>query len=149
MSAWACYFSFDMMTEERNADLLRKHGLKATAARLELLKVLQKQNSAMHLNDIQKGLKDQDRVTVYRNLNSLIENGLIHIAFQNTRDVYYALCPAPCESGQHIHQHLHFHCTQCGKVECLPFDFQLKLPSDGYKVKAWDLRLEGQCDQCP
>ena len=80
--------------------------------------------------------------TVYRNIKSLVENGLIgtvHLPGENPR----------YETSHHHHHH-HFHCTLCDKVydihDC-PGNLQ-ELAPDGFQVDRHELTLYGTCGAC-
>jgi Fur family ferric uptake transcriptional regulator len=91
-----------------------------------------------------------DRVTLYRNLQTLMEAGLIHEVVVSNQAVRYAMCPDHCESGEHKHQHLHFHCLLCRKTQCLePLEAPAlpKIPK-GFKVLDWQTEVKGYCSAC-
>ena len=80
--------------------------------------------------------------TVYRNIKSLLDNGLlttVHLPGENPR----------YESAHHHHHH-HFHCTRCQKVydvhDC-PGDLKQLAPK-GFAVESHELTLYGACDAC-
>ena len=79
--------------------------------------------------------------TVYRNIKSLVDNGLlttVHLPGENPR----------YESAHHHHHH--FHCTRCQKVydvhDC-PGDLKQLAPK-GFAVESHELTLYGACDAC-
>ena len=73
-------------------ELLQKRNLKATNTRLNLLVKMDKYGSAMSYSAIQKQMDPIDRVTLYRTLETLKEKGVIHKAFQENNEIYYAIC---------------------------------------------------------
>ena len=84
-------------------ELLKKRNLKATTARLSLLTKMEGNGSAMSYSAIQAALNPIDRVTLYRTIESLKEKGIIHKAFQENSEIYYALCSNRCEENHHHH----------------------------------------------
>ena len=72
-------------------ELLHKRELKATNNRIDLLSNLDKFGSAMPYSAIQKSLNGSDRVTLYRNLQTLSEKGIIHKAATIANEDYYCL----------------------------------------------------------
>jgi Fe2+ or Zn2+ uptake regulation protein len=82
--------------------------------------------------------------TVYRNLNNLVEQGLINrIDFGSTFDRFDAK----------VGPHYHFICEKCGAVVDLelPIDETLNRKVDestAFKVKSHRIEFYGMCDQC-
>ena len=95
---------------------------------------------------IEQGLSgDMDRVTIYRILKSFEEDGLIHKIVDENSKSHYALCQE-CTS-HHVHNHMHFQCTNCEKVECLDYDLEVPMPN-GYQLKSMQLIASGLCKDC-
>ena len=82
--------------------------------------------------------------TVYRNLNILIEQGLINkIEFGSTFDRYDA----------NIEPHYHFICERCGSIKDLPMPIDNELNEKleretGLKAKKHRIEYYGLCDKC-
>lgn len=92
-----------------------------------------------------------DRVTVYRVLDRLENEGDIHRVVHLDGVVRYAKCNT-CEGDdhghQHSHHHVHFHCTQCDAVTCLESVIpEFKLPRN-YQVTETNFSVSGICPQC-
>ena len=92
-----------------------------------------------------------DRVTVYRVLDRLENEGDIHRVVHLDGVVRFAKCHS-CEvdghSHIHAHHHVHFHCTECNAVTCLESVIpEFKLPRN-YKVSETNFSLSGVCPQC-
>lgn len=123
-------------------------GGRVTRTRLAVLEMLQHGTHPLSHDEIAEALASagiaHDRVTLYRALDWLVEQGLARrIAggerawrFEGVRD-----------AG---HRHAHFHCDRCGQVVCLE-GLQpapaTALPS-GFQVERADLVLHGQCAAC-
>lgn len=91
-----------------------------------------------------------DRVTLYRTINSFIENGILHKVLDDSGSAKYAVCNDDhCEVHQHNDNHVHFKCTICSKIECLHHAQipKVKVPM-GYTINAANLLLEGICSKC-
>jgi Fur family ferric uptake transcriptional regulator len=90
--------------------------------------------------------KDMNKTTVYRILDRLEDEGILH-SFQDQRGLtMYARC-ADCSKDHHHDVHPHFQCKDCGKTECLPVEIAVpKLPL--YKVDRVELLMVGQCQNC-
>jgi Fur family ferric uptake transcriptional regulator len=117
-----------------------------TASKTKVLNFFQQNNQAMSHDMIEVDLKgEMDRVTIYRILKSFEEDGLIHRIVGENGKAYYALCQG-CKS-HHAHNHVHFHCTSCDKVECLHEEILVPIPA-GYTVSSLQLIATGVCLSC-
>lgn len=87
-----------------------------------------------------------DRVTIYRVLDRLLEEGLIHKIVNSDGGVKYAAC-THCTS-KHQHNHIHFSCQKCKSVTCLK-DIQpsFKLP-EKYQIVDVNFTVTGICALC-
>lgn len=129
-------------------ELLQKRNLKATSIRLNLISKLSESHSSMSYSAIQESLKPIDRVTLYRTLESLKEKGIIHKAFQDKKESFYAMCGSTCEEDQHRHEHVHFKCNQCNVISCEQLKQVIKLSLPGFSIAKTAINLEGTCKNC-
>lgn len=92
-----------------------------------------------------------DRVTVYRVLSRLEEQGKIHKFVGLDGKIHYAKCDSPsCEdiNHQHNHAHAHFSCTQCNEITCLTDVVpHFHLPKN-YLLEETNIVLSGICNEC-
>jgi len=130
--------------------LLKDRGLKATKNRLKVLSLIDVYKNAIPQSKLQVQLEDFDRVTLYRTLNTLSKNGIIHKAATTESDVYYAICnPDTCDVGKHQHeQHVHFKCKQCKEVSCLETKDDLTISIGNYKLDSIEITATGLCENC-
>jgi Fur family ferric uptake transcriptional regulator len=118
-----------------------------TPSKQAILNVLQSAKAALSQEDIEQKVKgEMDRVTVYRVLNSFCEDGYIHKILSDDGRYYFAVC-LNCEEKQHHHDHYHFRCLSCQKVECMKEQVSVKLPR-GYSLQAMNCMLTGYCRSC-
>jgi Fur family ferric uptake transcriptional regulator len=90
--------------------------------------------------------QSMNKTTVYRILDRLENDGLIHSFIASDGLRWYAKCNG-CSSEQHLDVHPHIQCKLCGKVECL--DLDISIPKvKGYKLENAELFLIGTCSQC-
>lgn len=126
---------------------LKTGGLKVTTARLDLLDMLKHTKKPMSIKDIaqRSGGSNMDLVTLYRNIKSLQDLGIVKEINLKDRQAYYELA-----GGQHHH---HLVCTNCGKLE----DIQVEeinlnksfLKNHGFaKVTDHSLEFFGICNKC-
>lgn len=130
------------------AELLRTRSLKATSTRLEVLSVISEYEKAIPFSEIQQVLNDFDRVTLYRTIQALIENGIIHKALIDENETYYALCNKHCTSDCHQHKHVHFKCTRCHEVTCVETAQPIIISIQGYSIESFEVEATGICASC-
>lgn len=129
-------------------NLLKDRGLKATTPRLNVLLSIQKYKTAIPYSAIQESMQSMDRVTLYRTIKSLKEQGIIHKAYQENNEVYYAICGTQCASGEHHDDHIHFKCKKCDSVTCVASTQPVKISIPNYKIDNVSIHLEGVCNTC-
>jgi Fur family ferric uptake transcriptional regulator len=123
-------------------------GKRPTAARLAVLDVLIVANNALaHAEIIERLSADDqyDRVTIYRVLDWLTDNHLIHRIPCDDRAVKFQVS-LPHTS----HQHAHLHCTQCHKIICLDAlqPSVSKQISKQFQIESVDMIIKGRCPDC-
>jgi Fur family ferric uptake transcriptional regulator len=137
------------MTEKESIKkLLHNRSLHATKPRLNLLLAMGRYGSAMPYSKVHESMSGADRVTVYRTLESLIKKGIIHKAYQDSNDTYYALCPEECEEGHHDHGHAHVRCVSCEKVQCQPIQQNVVARLPQWQIQAISVQMDGLCPDC-
>jgi Fur family ferric uptake transcriptional regulator len=140
-----------MSTSQNAIQLLKKHGLRNTLSRQRVLNTLIDFKSALTQQEIETALDNiENRVTVYRVLKDLEQNGILHRIGNPNGRVLYAVChDNTCDLHAHQDQHLHFSCTQCQKVYCLDSvqvpDFRIPV---GYALTSLHMIAEGICASC-
>lgn len=82
--------------------------------------------------------------TVYRNLQRLVQEGMIQMLFLGERVARY---------DPTLGEHDHFICQQCGRVEDVLVDRDLQvdfaqLVKEGFTVTAHSLAIHGVCQRC-
>jgi len=118
-----------------------------TPAKQAVLKILNSSERALNQDDIEQEVKgSMDRVTIYRILNSFCEDGYVHKILSDDGKYYFAIC-LNCEEKKHLHNHFHFRCLKCQKVECLKEEVNVKIPK-GYKLENVNCLLTGYCQNC-
>jgi Fur family ferric uptake transcriptional regulator len=120
-----------------------------TAARTGILEVLKSAGRALSHPEIQETLDGLcDRVTIYRVLDRLIEERLIHKVIHPEGGVRYAVCGACEHAAKHTHNHIHFSCEACNTVTCLEtIQPVFKLPKK-YTVNEISFTVSGLCPNC-
>jgi Fur family ferric uptake transcriptional regulator len=126
---------------------LKMKSARTTTAKTEIQELIVSSSVALSHSEIRKSLEGLcDRVTIYRVLERLVEEGVIHKIVNVDGVVKYAGCHS-C-SVKHSHNHIHFSCQKCKAVTCLDdVEPSFKLPKN-YKVSEMNFTLSGLCPQC-
>lgn len=118
-----------------------------TVSKQMILESLKKSQSAVSQETLQKELGNTvDRATIYRVLNSFCEEGIIHKILGDDGKFYFAIC-MNCSEKKHRHNHFHFKCMACGKIECLTNEMEVQLPQ-GYQSVTFNGFISGYCSDC-
>lgn len=112
-----------------------------------LLEEFDKDSSAISVITLIERLNSQmNKTTVYRVLDKLEDDGLLHSFLGKNGHKWYAKCSG-CSSSVHHDVHPHFECTSCGKVECLTIHITIpEIPNR--KVELSQVFLQGKCEAC-
>ncbi|MCA9648421.1 MAG: transcriptional repressor [Myxococcales bacterium] len=134
-------------------DLLHDAGLRATPARLAVLRVLHEARAPLTHSEVVARLDGGrwDPATVFRNLVTLVEAGFVRRTDVGDHVWRFETRGEPDED-EADHEHAHFLCTECGEVTCMP-QLRLQLPRGSRvprSVRTRDVRiqLQGLCDDC-
>ncbi|CAL2081916.1 Zinc uptake regulation protein ZUR [Tenacibaculum sp. 190524A02b] len=100
--------------------------------------------SVVDLVDMLK--KEMNKSTVYRILDRLEHDGIIHSFLGKSGIKWYAKCTG-CSSEKHIDVHPHFQCQECGAVECISIDVTIPTIAN-YQINSAQLLLLGSCRNC-
>lgn len=141
---------FAFMETKGRKEILKKHGMRITDCRLDVLDLFINQHRALSQKDLEEKLSAYDRVTLYRTLHSFIDSGVLHKIPNDNGIASYGICFDTCSPEEHQHDHVHFKCTSCGQLECIEESLELPifhLP-DRYQVNAIDVIVNGLCGTC-
>lgn len=126
--------------------MIRKMGLRATAARVIVLDVLLSADHALSHSEIERAVETThdvvERVTLYRVLDWLVTQKLAHKVVGADRVWRFNATPTA--------DHAHFNCTRCGQIYCLENltpAVALTLP-EGFSLQHADVAVQGLCPHC-
>ena len=130
-------------------EILATHQVKKTSPRIAIIQALQSSSKPISENEVKTYIGDfYDRITFYRNVQTLMEAGIIHRIIVDNTTIKYAL--NHCEQGHH-HQadHVHFQCGKCNSLVCLHDvkTSQYNLP-EGYQAERCEVIIKGLCSKC-
>ena len=112
-----------------------------------ILDLFDNTKKALSVVDLVRRFKeDMNKTTVYRILERLEEDGILHSFIGKDGLKWVARCNHE-EMQNHIVNHPHFQCNECGKSECLEVD--ISIPSvPNHKIESTNVILIGQCEDC-
>ncbi len=127
---------------------IRENGLKLTPLRKAIIKLFIDNDSHMTPEDTWIKLRDKFRQcglpSIYRNLESMVECGILTRIQLFDRKKHYGLC----NSEKNCHHH-HIVCIKCGKVdaidECAITDIK---KIRGYRIVSHYMQVNGICENC-
>jgi Fur family ferric uptake transcriptional regulator len=128
---------------------LQEASLKATPARIAVLKFLEATDQPVDVNSIISYLRqknvDIDPATIFRMMHDFMQKGITKQIQLNEGKARYEL------SNKRHHHHLI--CTNCGKIEEVEGDFLKQMEEEIYKdkkfrVKDHSLEFFGLCADC-
>lgn len=135
-------------TEEDQAEtLIRATGARLTKPRTRVLAFLIRDGGTLTHQEIHDRLDGEpvDAVTLYRVLEWLTANGLLHrITAAN------GVWRFTAHAGGQGHEHAHFQCTRCDSMTCLddmPLPAQVNMPA-GFTREEMDFLIKGLCARC-
>lgn len=112
-----------------------------------LLSVFKESRSALSVVQLIENLKaDMNKTTVYRILDRLEQEGIVHSFLDRDGLKWYAKC-SECSSNKHSDLHPHFQCNDCGTIECLSIDIKIPMVA-GRRIDSAEVLLQGTCPNC-
>lgn len=146
-------FSADAMPPSRKPsspvrDRLAQAGVRMTPAREAVLDILLSAPQAMSHLEVEQAARERgleaDRVTLYRVLDWLVNQGIAH-KIEGRDRVWRFNAVAAGDHG-----HAHFHCTRCGRVFCLEQPRPRLTPRlpPGFRFEKVEVTFEGVCAEC-
>jgi Fur family transcriptional regulator, ferric uptake regulator len=126
--------------------LLERHEFRVTEQRMTLLRELAKLRVPVSHPELTERLAGTglDRVTIYRNLLSLTDAGVL-VRTQLGDNVWRFELPQT--DGAEHGQHPHFVCTDCGDIACLPSN-TVRLYGEATRNQVAEVQLRGLCVSC-
>ncbi|MBD3274108.1 MAG: transcriptional repressor [Candidatus Marinimicrobia bacterium] len=127
---------------------LKDHGLKVTERRKGIIQIFKEKGVHLTPHEVWKELQSRiDKCglpSIYRNLESLTECGILTRIEEHDNERHYALCSADREEHHH-----HITCVECGKVEALNLCMlQDRQQINGYEIVDHFMQVNGICSDC-
>lgn len=136
---------------------LRALGARVTQPRLCILACLIDSKAPLThqavIDQLPTGADTIDRVTVYRVLDWLVEQGLAQKRAGNDRVFRFSLREHDAARAEVHRQHSHFHCSRCERTFCLegqsaPAQQALPRVPSGFAIEHVELTVNGICAEC-
>lgn len=128
--------------------LIVAHGGRVTRTRIAVIETPQRSAHPLSHDEIGAALDAagivHDRVTLYRALEWLVEQGIAQRIAGGERAWRFEI------RREDAHRHAHFHCDRCGQIVCLddvPATPSPALPA-GFEFDRAELVLHGACADC-
>lgn len=135
-----------VMKTEIYEQILEQKGLKKTKIRIALIQHFMNMDHAQSYNDLQGTLVGEiDKSTLYRNLTSFEQTGIIHRINDHSGIAKYAYGESPAQGKEHAH----FVCESCETVYCMDGldTLHFNVPK-GFKTKNIQTIIRGICADC-
>lgn len=126
--------------------MLEERGVRVTEQRLTILREMVHVRAPISHPELTDRLAHSplDRATIYRNLLSLTEAGLL-IRTQLGDNVWRYELPRAKNAEHRLHPH--FVCTDCGDIACLPAN-AVELKGARIRNRTVEVQLRGLCPTC-
>ncbi len=112
-----------------------------------LLHEFKTQTTAISTIELIKRLNSKlNKTTIYRVLENLVDDGVLHSFMGNDGVKWYAMC-RNCTKSTHEDLHPHFECIECGKINCL--NTEVIIPKiQNHKILSSQILIQGLCETC-
>ena len=117
-------------------ELLKNKNLKQTKQRIEILKLIEQ----LDINATKKNILDNtdiDKSTVYRTLETLLENNIIETSINHKNELYYEI--------KQEHKH-YIKCIKCHKKEEINICPVKTVEKKGFKIVSHKIEIDGICN---
>lgn len=136
------------MNEKQIEGLLEQHGIKLTANRILIAKIMSTLDYPISMKELETMLLTMDKSSIFRTLSLFKSHHLVHQMEDGNDIVRYELCHSHGEEEDED-IHVHFYCEHCHRTFCLneisvP---QVNLPV-GYRQTAVNYMIKGICPDC-
>jgi len=112
-----------------------------------LLSEFENKSGAISATALIKSLHSKlNKTTVYRVLDKLEDDGVLHSFLDKNGQKCYAQCKG-CTKSAHIDGHPHFQCFECEKIDCLPLDVYIPVIPKR-EIKTYQILIQGKCEAC-
>lgn len=137
-----------MMTSDEITKKLEYKGIKATANRILVYRMLAGADNPISLADMERLNLQMDKSSIFRVLTLFLEHDVVH-AFEDGRGILnYELCHSEGTCNRKDN-HVHFYCESCHRSFCLDdiHIHDIRLPEGSY-AHSLSFVVKGECAEC-
>lgn len=128
--------------------LLKERGIRPTAVRLLVARLLSQSESPLSLADIEEKLDTAPKSTIFRTLTLFQVHNLVHSIEDGSGSLKYELCHSHGHDSAND-MHTHFFCEKCQRTYCFK---QIQIPAielpEGFTMHSVNYIVKGICDKC-
>lgn len=128
--------------------LLKERGIRPTAVRLLVAKLLSQSESPLSLADIETELDTAPKSTIFRTLTLFQSLNLVHSIEDGSGSLKYELCHSHGHDNSND-MHTHFFCERCQRTYCFK---HIQIPAielpQGFTMHSVNYIVKGICDKC-
>lgn len=130
------------------ADFLSDRGVRPTANRILVVRELFNAPRPLSLSDLEISLAPMDKGSIFRVLELLTRNHIVHVIEDGSRSIKYEICKSRDHHTDND-QHVHFYCENCKKTYCMEgYAIPLIEIPEGFKVSSVNYVVKGLCPEC-
>ena len=137
------------MTNQEIRNLLKKHNLRATTARVGVFYALIHTERPLSHSELVHKLSEMygDQATIYRTLITFVDREIIRVA-SNVGGIARYECIDLEHKSKNVHPH--FVCKACGIVSCLPKTTIIHTLDEAWKDILYNSEIQflGTCQDC-
>ena len=126
--------------------LLEEHGIRPTAVRLLVVRILAQTDSPLSLSEIEATLDTAPKSTIFRALTLFETHKLVHTIEDGSGSLKYELSHHRKSIDD---RHPHFFCEACQRTYCIK---EIQIPTielpKGFTMHSFNYIIKGICDKC-
>ena len=112
-----------------------------------LMQEFENQTTAISTIELIKRLNSKlNKTTIYRVLENLVDDGILHSFIGKDGVKWYAMC-SNCTKSKHEDLHPHFEFIDCGEIDCSKAE--IIIPEiQNRKIFSSQILIQGMCEKC-
>ncbi|MBR1922603.1 MAG: transcriptional repressor [Paludibacteraceae bacterium] len=136
------------MNSPQIVNRLEQKGVKPTANRILVYRLLQDAGQPVNLTEMEERLGTLDKSSIFRVIQLFAKKDVVHSFIDGRGIVNYELCHHT-DTCHHGNDHIHFYCETCHQSFCIENIHvpMVTLPS-GYIMRDVSFVVKGECPNC-
>ena len=134
--------------QKKADDILRQAGIRPTPNRILVMRELLAAARPLGLAELEEALPSVEKSSIFRVLNVLMEQHLLHGVEDGRGLTKYEVCQSEGHDDDDD-THPHFYCTACRRLFCIHSEQipRVNLPA-GYEQQTVNYMIKGTCPDC-